>query len=568
MRRVNWVSDACHFVPNIRTAHGRSNFWMRSNEITKSARAEVLEMVTSSLYCVLYEPLGWPLDNDWRLTPAGLLVPATRATLPPSAQSSRPDAPSARDFLLFAATDYHVFRACEVKVYRGSQLEFSTRGMTPNSVIDVDSEEQALAVVAAQMVRRPHSQTMLHDHAKNEGSTADEGPWKLDLAGVDLNMPICAIDFHSYCPVGSKVSASLKELACSYYRVVSHIRQIAAASPLGSDHIAKISVGQTMWIAILGGALLDIGRLTFQNLPGRWAVKDVSVDEAYLTRTRAVLDALEPYANRSKFFDLVFSGGASRRPTHAFLIIGLCGQIILCYFLSVGTSAGVWTSVALANSLYSGKLVDWHTKYFGRTPGTSEPGMKMYAPESPSKDIMVVATLNRTSPRTVAGLTPGFMLNTCGLAAAIFGAVFQDQTRTSLGFGTRVPTAKWVVYTSIALSLGVSLLIITLTALQQLREHTWTNDSEIPTRWATYTNILASLVICALAAYFTRCHYEYMWPILDAVNWLSGLPLGMLENGRMISIDDNYLHLILVNRWILGAVSSSVGSSMGRLASR
>lgn len=565
MRRVNWVSDACHFVSGIRTAHGKSNFWMRSNEITKTARVQAFEMATSSLHCVLYEPPTRPLDEDlWRLTPAGLLAPTAWTALPPSA---KPDAPSARDFLLFAATDYHVFRDCEVNVYRGPELLFSTRGMAASSVIDVDSEEQALALVAAHMIRRPHSQTALQDHAENEGSTTDEGPWKLDLAGIDLDMPICAVDFHSYSPLSSKVSASLRELASSYYRVVSHIRQIAASSQLGSGHIAKVNVGQSMWIAILGGALLDTGRLTFQNLPGRWAVKDSSVDEAYLDRVQAVLDAIEPYANTSRFSDLVFSGGASRRPTYAFLITGLCGQMIICYFLTVGTSAGVWTSVALANSLYMGRLTDWHTMFFGRTPRTAEPGMKMYVPESPSKELMVIATFDRSSPRAAAGLTPGFLLNTCGLAAGIFGAIFREQTRTALGFGPTIPTAKWVVYTSIALSLCISILITILTALQQLRERTWTDPSEMPTRWATYTNIFASLVICTLATFFARCHFEHLWPILDALNWLSVFPLGILENGRMISIDDNYLHLILVNRWILGAVSSSVGSSMGRSTS-
>jgi len=275
-----------------------------------------------------------------------------------------------------------------------------------------------------------------------------------------------------------------------------------------------------------------------------------------------VLDAIEPYANTSRFSDLVFSGGASRRPTYAFLIAGLCGQIIICYFLSVGTSAGVWTSVALANSLYAGRLTDWHTMFYGRTARTTEPGMKMYVPESPSKELMVVATFDRSSPRAVAGLSPGFLLNTCGLAAAVFGAIFQDQTRASLGFGRKTPTAKWVVYTSIALSLGISFLIFVLTALQQLRERTWSDDRERPTRWATYSNILASVVICALAIFFSHRHHEYLWPVLDALNLLSGFPLGVLENGRMISIDDNYLHLILLNRWILGAVSSSVGSTI------
>ena len=39
-----------------------------------------------------------------------------------------------------------------------------------------------------------------------------------------------------------------------------------------------------MWIAILGGALLDGGCMTFQNLPGLWAIEGSSVDEAYFDR--------------------------------------------------------------------------------------------------------------------------------------------------------------------------------------------------------------------------------------------------------------------------------------------
>jgi len=186
--------------------------------------------------------------------------------------------------------------------------------------------------------------------------------------------------------------------------------------------------------------------------------------------------------------------------------------------------------------------------------------MKMFVPDSGSKEPMVVATFDRSSPRAPQALTPGLFLNAFGLLAAILGAIFQEQTRNTLGFGPTVPTATWVVYTSIALSLGMSLLIVTLSIFQQLEERTWFNDSERPTRWAIYSTVFASLVICTLAAFFTRCHLGQMWPVLDALTWLSGLPLGIIENGRMISIDDNFLHLVLVNRWMLGAVASTLGN--------
>ncbi|KAF9508574.1 hypothetical protein BS47DRAFT_1350153 [Hydnum rufescens UP504] len=528
MRRVKWVSKACHFLSDIRSTHGTSNFWIRSNEITAAARAEALKKTSSILHPVTYQPFPRPSDeSSWRLTSEGLIIPTSWT--PP---------PSARDFLLFAAVDYHLFRHWTVNVYRGDELQFSTLWMPNHSVIDVDSEDNALAVVAAHMTR-------LQGQAKKEG-LAEEGPWRLNLVGVNLDAPICAIDFHSYTWTSSKVSASLNELARAYYRVVQHVKQHAqhaiAFGALDSGQLATVNIGQSLWIAILGGELLDKGRVTFQNLPGRRAIIDTSADEAYLERVQAVLEAVGPYVNTLKFFDLIFSGGASIPPT-------------------VGTSAGVWTSVTLANSLYSGSLTDRHTLFFGRTPRTLEPGMKMSVPDAGSKELMVVATFDRSSPRAPQGLTPGLFLNGFGLLAAILGAVFQEQTRRSLGFGPTVPTATWVIYTSIALSLGTSLLILTLVILQ-LDARTWFDDHQRPTRWAIYSTVLASLVICALAAFFVRCRLGHLWPILDALTWLSGLPLGIFENGRMISIDDNYVHLVLVNRWMLGAVSSSVGSSL------
>jgi hypothetical protein len=101
--------------------------------------------------------------------------------------------------------------------------------------------------------------------------------------------------------------------------------------------------------------------------------------EAYLTRVDAILAAVA-HANHISFDDLVFSGETSRGPAVPFLLVGLFGQIIMRFFLSLGTTAGVWTSVALANSLSLGNLTDWHSKYFGKTPTSEQPRMKMYVP--------------------------------------------------------------------------------------------------------------------------------------------------------------------------------------------
>lgn len=559
MQRVNWVSGACHFVPRIRSAYGISNFWIRSEGVTDVARADALRKTLDVLHCVTYGPLPEPIDESlWRLTSAGLVQPAPIVAMSPLLKSSSP-APSARDFLLFAAIDYHAFREWEVNIYQRGKVAFSTKGMPASSVIDVDSEDAALLVVAAQMVRRPNSQSPLRALAKEEGN--DFGPYTLNLDLINLDAPACAIDFHSYSPDSSKVSASLKELAGAYYRVVQHIkRSVDTPGWLITDQLAQIAVGQTLWISILGGALLDSGRLTIQNLPGRWGILNISADEAYLSRIESMLEALAPYANTPEFFDLVFSGGTSRRTTYPFLVAGLCGQMIICYFLSVGTSAGVWTSVALANSLYAGRLTDWHSAFNGKTKATDEPGMKMYVPRSPTREIMAIATLNRSAPRTGI-LRPGLLLNVFGLVAAIFGAIFQTQTRNALGFGPLKSTPPWVVYTSTVLAVGTSSLILLTVVLQQIKERTWFHHSETSQRWLVYTTLCGSFVTSGLAIFFLKCQVTSLWPVLDAVTWLSGMPLGVLENGRIISADDNLLHLALLNRWIMGAVASSVGSS-------
>ena len=564
MRRVNWVASACHFVPGIRSAFGRSNFWVRSNEVTTEARAKALEKVLSQLRCTTYRPPGTPLDEEmWSITSSGMLTKPRLIPSSPSFEIKCP-LPIARDFLLFAAIDYHAFREWEVQIYSKGSMVFSTKNMTPSAIIDVNSEEEAIQVVAAQMVRRPHSQSPLRGIATK---TSDDpyGPYVLDLDTIDRNIPICAIDFHSYAPDGHKVSATLSELGRSYFRVVHYLKDNSPRDIGLSGQIARIEVGQTLWIAILGGAILDSGRLTIQNLPGRWGSKDLSASDAYLGRIDAILDLLGPYAGtETQFSDLVFSGGINRRSAIPFFIAGLFGQIIVCYFLSVGTSAGVWTSLALANSLYAGRLTDLHSLYYGKRPaetGNDQPGMKMYLPGSPSKQLMVIATFDRSTPKEGLGLRSGFFMSIFGLAAAILGAIFQEKTRTTLSFSPSTPTPPWVVYTSVVLCIGTTILILAMLIVQQLHEKTWADDSEFPTRLMTYSTFPSSIAVCALAVVFRLKGWEHLWPVLDAITFLSGFPLGMIENGRLFAADENMLHLVLLNRWMMGAVGSSLGSS-------
>jgi hypothetical protein len=586
MWRVNWVASACHFVPGIQSAFGRSNFWVCSNEVTTEARAKALEKALSQLHCITYRSPGTPLDETiWSITSSGML---TKPRLVPSSplHEIKCPLPIARDFLLFAAIDYHAFRDWEVQIYSKGSMVFSTKNMTHYAVIDVYSEEDAVQVVAAQMVRRPHSQSPLRGLATK---TSDDqcGPYVLDLDIIDRNIPICAIDFHSYAPEDRKVSATLSELGRSYFRVVRYLNDNSPRDIGLSGQIARIEVGQTLWIAILGGITLDLGRLTIQNLPGKWGCRDLSpagrnlspVDrdlpavgkellaaDSYLGRIDAILELLEPYAGtETQFSDLVFSGGINRRSAIPFFIAGLVGQIIVCYFLSVGTSAGIWTSLALANSLYAGRLTDWHSIYYSkRAPetGNDQPGMKMYLPGSARKELMAIATFDRSTPKEGSSLRPGFFLSLVGLAAAILGAIFQEKTRATLSFSPTTPTPPWVVYTSVVLCIGTTILILSMLIVQQLHAKTWADDSEFPTRLMTYSTFPSSIAVCALAVTFRLKGWEHLWPVLDVITFLSGFPLGMIENGRLFAADENMLHLVLLNRWMMGAVGSSLGSSL------
>jgi hypothetical protein len=533
---------------------------VRSEEVTPIARSDALNKVLSVLDCVVYEERSFD-ESLWSLTTTGLVHPLDRDITPLPTKGQPPLRPSPYDFLLFAAIEYHLFYRDEVQVYSGTTMVFTTKGLPKDSVIDVHSEESALPVVAAQMARRPFSQSPLSTH---EGG--DEiGPYILHIDSISPDMTVCSIDFHSYAPGASKVSATLRELAGAYYRVVQFIKKNPSPRSHGIPEqllvprrVACISVGQTLWIAILGGATLDKGRLTIQNLPGEWQIRNVSADEAYVTRVEVILKVIEKHANKSFSFDIAFSGGLSRHSAYPFLAAGLIGQILVCYFLSVGTSAGVWTSVVLANSLYAGKLTDWHSMFFGRAAGEEEPGMKMYVPRT--KELMAIATFDRSTPRE-GRLRPGLFLNLFGLIGAALGAAFQHQTRTALKFRPFVRTPTWIVYTSIVLCVVTSLLIATSLMYQQHREKTWLDNNKVPIRWTVYTTLLVSFAISGLAVYLLQSNLAKYWPVLDALTWLSGLPLGALENGRMFSADSNTLHLILLNRWIMGAVASAVGSS-------
>ncbi|PPQ95187.1 hypothetical protein CVT26_014879 [Gymnopilus dilepis] len=559
MQQVNWVSRTCHFVPDIRSSFGVQNFWVRSNDVSAKARAEALQNVVSKFGCVTYALPSEPIND--KISPEGLMVYAKSASSPSPKSEIPCPPPVARDFLLFAAIDYHVFREWEVQILSQGKVVFSTKDMPASSVLDVSCEEEAVYLAAAHMVARPHSQSIMRSMSERTGND-QLGPYLLNLDTINRDAPICAVDFHSYAPEDHKVSATLSELGRAYYRVVKFLKDQASKGGSAND-IAQINVGRTLWIAIFGGATLDTGRLTFQNLPGRWGMKDVSADEAYLSRVDTVLQILAPYAGTThEFGDLLTSGGISRRTAVPFFIAGLAGQIIICYFLSVGTSAGVWTSVALANSLFAGRLIDWHSLYFGKSLSFSneEPGMKIYLPDSPGKEFMVVATFNRSSPKQ-GRFRPGFFMSTFGLLAAILGAVFSRETRHALSFGPKIPTPTWIIYTSVVLCICTTLLTLSILVFQQRSEKTWWDNSEMPTRWMVYAILPPSLAICALAIIFKLRNMPHWWPILDAMTWLSGIPLGMIENGRMIAGDENTIHLVLLNRWMMGAVASALGSS-------
>ncbi|KAF9010585.1 hypothetical protein BDQ17DRAFT_1346474 [Cyathus striatus] len=528
MRRVSWVAKACHFVPNIRFSSGRANFWVPSDAISASARLEAFDRTLNVLSPIVYESAEFQVDeNIWKINKHGLLEPIY------SVRSSFTYSPD--------ASPYDP-RLWEVRVRWKGEIAFSTNGTDAKSLFDVQSESAALPIVAAKLVRRPHSQSSLRAAALNEGDHKN-GPYTLMLDSLSVTDPASSIDFHSYSADSSKVAASLTEFARAYYRVIQYIKQSSA--PLGRGLIAHVQVGQTLWIAILGGVTLDRGRLTIQNLPGRWAVRNISSDEAYISRISAILELIRTYARKTSFFDLVYSGGSSRRPSMIFLVAGILIQAALCFVLSISTSAGVWTSVSLANVIMLNKLTDWHSMYWGKTAGTDQPGMKMYVPGR--TELLAIATFDRTSPREGA-FAPGTLLNVTGMLASTLGVVFQDILRSLLGLPRWQPPTVGIFYAALSLAFGTTVFIVVIVCIQQKRERTWNDDSEFPLRCMVYSTLCCSLSVTLLSWIFVKWQLFRLWPLLEIVVWLSGIPFGILENGRMI---------MLFSRWISGSMNIS-----------
>ena len=552
MQRVNWVSNVCHFVSGIRNASGKTNFWICAERVSQQSRNLALSKTLAVIQPVVPHPTKtFEPSSRWRITHGGLVYPSTLSFAQPMPDAKSIDqTPSARDFLLFAAIDYHVFREWEVQIYLQGRLVFSTKDMPPSSVVDVDSVDMALLVVTAQMVRRPHAQSVLRARAQHH-SEDDLGPYILHLDTIDVDEPICAIDFHSYAPEKAKVCASLQQMAEAYYRVVQYVKKDDKALVATDDRIAEISVGQTLWIAILGGVTLDHGRLTIQNLPGRWAIKNLSSSEVFLSRVDAILELIRPYANKPSFFDLVFSGGTSRSLTLPFIFFSAIGQMTICYALAALSPASVWLSVALANMLLAGRLTDIHSRYHGRAANTEQPGMKMYLPGT--HELMAIATFDASPPKE-NGLRQGFLLNSLGFLASIAGVLFQEKTRAAFDLHTNFAVPDWLRLTCILLSLNLTMFITITTIIQQKREKEWFKDSETPLRWTISSTVLCSLAISVLTLF--RRGFVH-WFILDSLIWMSGLPLGVLENGRMIAVDDTMIHLVLLNRWIMGIIASA-----------
>lgn len=244
MRRVAWGSNTCHFVPGIRSTYGISDFWVRAESITADARRQALDIVrphsvplnslqthvlsfSRQILAVLSPVIHENRDDAppdsrlWRATPIGLIVPVTQFHFPSSAPEYQKRA-TATDFIYFAAIQYHVFHEWVVEVQIGGKTVFTTQGLPPNAVIDVDSETMALYIAAAAMVRRPHSQSPLRASTATKEINNEQYILNLDL--VDLDAEACAIDMHSYTSPKSKIRASLRTLAHSYFMVVQSIK--------------------------------------------------------------------------------------------------------------------------------------------------------------------------------------------------------------------------------------------------------------------------------------------------------------------------------------------------------
>ncbi|KAH7103650.1 hypothetical protein BKA62DRAFT_636124 [Auriculariales sp. MPI-PUGE-AT-0066] len=556
VQKWEWHAPVCHFIPRVRRATGHSNFWLRSEEISAIARKEALEKSAAILPCLWHGDHGTVDWGRWGRTPHGLVYPLQPLpSAKESESSSKPERPpTAREFLLFAAIGYHLRERGQVDVKDGGTLVFSTAGMRSDAAIDVDNEEAALIVVVSYMLRRPAFQRRLKHKVLPQ-----EEHVEVEMEDLDLDAPACAIDFHSYAPPEAAIRPSLRELVTAYMHVLHHIKSKAPAPVLPFGHIAYIHCGRTLWTAILGGALLDTGRLTIQNIPSlELAYMRGSIDGMYLGRVEEVLKQLQPIAaDPDAFNEVVFSGGLERVTALPFFLAGLAGQALICYFLSVGTTAGVWTSVALSNSLLNGRLPDLHSMWCGKRSDSKQPGFKMYVPGS--RNLMCIATLNRSPPAHEA-FRPGFLLNITGIVAASLGAIFQQPTRRTLGFGESTAAPAWVLYTAVGMGLAVSALPSWIALREMLVEKGWRPQQNAPAQLLVFSTVLGSIAVAALAVVFQLQELNKLWPILDALTFVSGFPLGMMENGWMFGVDENTLHLCLLNRWVMGAIASALGS--------
>jgi hypothetical protein len=160
MQRVNWVANACHFVPKIRSAYGISNFWIRSENVSRSARTEAIGKALQVLSPVECEPSEYMMTHLCNVAAAGLLESFSLASLSPPIMSlpaaSTPSLiPTPRDFLLFAAIHYHTFWEWEVQVEQNGQLVFSTRGTDARAIFDVQSKGMALPVWSLEWLVAP-----------------------------------------------------------------------------------------------------------------------------------------------------------------------------------------------------------------------------------------------------------------------------------------------------------------------------------------------------------------------------------------------------------------------------
>jgi hypothetical protein len=83
------------------------------------------------------------------------------------------------------------------------------------------------------------------------------------------------------------------------HKLTPFLRELAQhIKPLHHDcsttcNIARVNVGQTMWISFLYGSVLNQGGITSQKLLGSLGNWRVSADHAYLTCMEAVLEQLE-----------------------------------------------------------------------------------------------------------------------------------------------------------------------------------------------------------------------------------------------------------------------------------